>query len=201
MCKPLYSSYHQKGWQWKIIALEMQQKPRDGTSRVSTGNTSKSLQDKGKRWFPDTVVFLPVCKQQENMAAAAFPKQSRFLTLKLGRILYTCLRLNSQPDSANRSTFPSHTDYFIPEAELVSPKSKDNGKSRKRTMQYTGQGKSNRWKEEKKKVILVWTGADPPDYDICWIELLIWHVRMFTIHSVPRTCTVLSCPYPSHATR
>lgn len=51
----------------------------DGTSRVSTSNISKPLQDEGKHRFTDTVVFLPACKLQEDMVAAAFPKQSGFL--------------------------------------------------------------------------------------------------------------------------
>lgn len=47
MCTPLYSRYGQKGWQWKITALEMQQEERMAQA-VLTGNSFKPLQDEGK---------------------------------------------------------------------------------------------------------------------------------------------------------
>lgn len=142
MGKPFCSRYHQKGWQWKIAALEMQHREEMAQAEfpltMSCGLqvTAAALQDGGKSWFTGTTAFLPVCKLQEDCGSSCFSSWEWVCILKLGHIPeFACGVSNKEPASWH---WPLHfpkphqmPPYFIWAAVLVCLKIKDNEKYRK----------------------------------------------------------------------
>lgn len=108
MCTPLYSRYGQKGWQWKITALEMQQEERMAQA-VFLAIASSLCKMKENA---DSLIQLYSYRVQAagRHGSSCFTRTEWISILKLGaHWMLPC----------SLSTFPGHMDYSIPEAEVV----------------------------------------------------------------------------------
>lgn len=111
MYKSLYSRYGQKGWQWNIIALEMQQKERMAQA-VLTDNSFKPLQDEGKCWFIDTY-----CVQAAGRHGSSCFTRTEWISVLKSHWWFHSAWLPAHWHQPVH--FPSHMNYSIPEVEPV----------------------------------------------------------------------------------